>query len=92
MSITDQYVQCLACDEDVRVESIDNLTDIDPMTYGILLYAEKCKCGFKTVLEYVCDMRYSHTLSVEESNEDKDGLQWYAHQSNRWVVGKEEDE
>ena len=87
LSISDQYVQCLACDEDVRVERIDNLTDIDPTSYGIVLYAEQCECGFKTVLEYSCDVSYSHRLSVEESGEDK----WMA-RAGGWSIVKIEEE
>ena len=88
MSISNQYIQCLACGEDVRVESIDNLTEIDPQCYGIVLNAEQCECGFKTILEYDCNWDYSHRLSVEESGKGK----WLAQRGYWSVIRLEEEE
>jgi len=86
MFIEDQYVECLACDEEVRVKSIDNLLCIDPDNYGILLYCEPCKCGFKNVLEYMYDVRYSHQLSVDESNNNDEGKEWHWNRRNYYEV------
>ena len=86
MFIEDQHVECLACGEEVRVESIDNLLSIDPTNYGIMLYCEPCKCGFKNVLEYMYDERYSHQISVEESNDNDEGKDWHWNRRNYYEV------
>ena len=88
LSISDQYVQCLACDEDVRVEWIENLTDIDPHSYTIMLHCETCECGFTTVLEYAYHPQYSHQRSVEVSGEDK----WVDRRGSWSIVKIEEEE
>lgn len=86
MCIEDQYVECMACDEEVRVESIDNLLSIDPTNYGIVLYCEPCKCGFKNVYEYIHNPQYSHQLSVEESNDNDEGKEWHWNRRNYYEV------
>ena len=92
MSISDQHVKCLACGEDVRVESIDNLLDIDPTNYTIMLHCEPCKCGFKNVLEYVYNAEYSHHMSVEESNDNEDGIEWVAQRPwEQWKIDRYEE-
>ena len=92
MSISDQYVECLACGEDVRVESIDNLLDISPRDYTIMLYCEPCKCGFKNVLEYAYNAEYSHRTSAEESNDNEDGIEWNAQRTfPQWKINRYEE-
>lgn len=91
MHIQDQHVECLACGEEVRVESIDNLMDIDPTNYGIVLFCEPCKCGFKNVLEYIYNERYSHQMSVEESNDNDEGKKWYWNRRDYYEVDCEEE-
>ncbi len=92
MSISDQYVECLACGEDVRVERIDNLLDISPRDYTIMLYCEPCKCGFKNVLEYAYNAEYSHRTSAEESNDNEDGVEWVAQRpSAPWRIDRYEE-
>jgi len=86
MYIEDQQVECLACDEEVRVERIDNLTDIDPTNYGIVLTCEPCKCGFKNVLEYIYNERYSYEMSVQESNDNDEGKEWHWNRHNYYEV------
>tara|TARA_R100001594_G_scaffold150530_1_gene212170 strand:+ start:150 stop:464 length:315 start_codon:yes stop_codon:yes gene_type:complete len=92
MSISDQYVQCLACGEEVRVESIDNLLDISPSDYTIILNCEPCKCGFRNVLEYAFNAEYSHGSSVAESNDNEDGVEWVAQRTfPQWKINRYEE-
>ena len=93
MSISDQYVECLACGEEVRVESIDNLFDISPSDYTIMLNCEPCKCGFRNVLEYAFNAEYSHNSSVAESNDNEDGVEWVAQRTfPQWKINRYEEE
>jgi hypothetical protein len=69
MHISDSHVPCLKCGEDVATKSIDNLTEIMPDEYTIIVETEQCKCGFVTVLEYVCNDKYSLDMSIERTNE-----------------------
>ena len=91
MSISDQHVQCLACGEEVRVESIDNLLDISPSDYTIMLYCEPCECGFKNVLEYAYNAEYSHRTSEAESNDNEDGVEWCANRHSYWSINRYEE-
>tara|TARA_R100000700_G_C3146549_1_gene126640 strand:- start:670 stop:984 length:315 start_codon:yes stop_codon:yes gene_type:complete len=92
MSISNQYVECLACGEDVRVERIDNLLDISPSDYTIMLYCVPCECGFKNVLEYAYHAEYSHRTSAEESNGDEDGVEWVAQRTfPQWKIDRYEE-
>ena len=86
MYIQDQHVECLACGEDVKVKSIDNLLDISPNDYTIMLYCEPCKCGFKNVIEYVYNAEYSHQTSVQESNDNDEGKEWHWNRRNYYEV------
>ena len=86
MFIQAQYIECLACGEDVEVKSIDNLLDISPKEYTIMLYCKPCKCGFKNVLDYVYDERLSHQRSVEESNDNNEGKEWDWNRRNYYEV------
>jgi len=86
MHIQDQHVECLACGENVKVKSIDNLLDISPNDYTIMLYCEPCKCGFKNVIEYVYNAQYSHQTSVEESNDNDEGKEWHWNRRNYYEV------
>lgn len=92
MSISDQYVQCLACGEEVRVESIENLLDISPSDYTIMLYCEPCECGFRNVLEYAFNAEYSHRTSEAESNDNEDGVEWVAQRTfPQWNINRYEE-
>ena len=92
MSISDQHVQCLACEEEVRVESIDNLLDISPRDYTIMLYCEPCKCGFRNVLEYEFNADFSYRASAEESNDNEDGVEWVAQRTFPvWKIDRYEE-
>ncbi len=86
MYIQDQHVECLSCGEDVKVKSIDNLLDISPNDYTIMLYCEPCKCGFKNVIEYVYNAQYSHQTSVQESNDNDEGKEWHWNRRNYYEV------
>lgn len=69
MHISDSHVNCLKCLQPVNTKSIDNLMDINPDEYTIIVETEQCKCGFVTVLEYVCNDKYSLDMSIERTNE-----------------------
>lgn len=86
-----QYTDCLNCGDRVHIRCIENMDDeIDPCSYLITMTFSPCKCGFVTVLEYERNKRYSLETSEEASNELAGKNIWYAHESSKTLIGKEE--
>jgi len=100
LDITDQWVECHNCDEDVRVASIENLLDIAPRDYGIQLRCDPCpKCGIVNVYEYVANNRYSLQQTVEatnehfaETNDERGGVEAYTTSKTEWYFHNEGDD
>tara|TARA_R100000781_G_scaffold113419_3_gene81871 strand:- start:330 stop:662 length:333 start_codon:yes stop_codon:yes gene_type:complete len=100
MAISDQWVDCHNCEESVRVEIIENLTDIAPREYGIVLRCDPCpKCGFVNVYEYLANDRYSKELTQEATNEhfeqigdERGGVEFYNISKTKWYFHNEEEE
>lgn len=69
LHLSHSLVPCMACDKEVVTKSIDNLEDIDPDGYTIIVECEQCECGFVNVLEYVANDKYSLQASVDRTNE-----------------------
>ena len=67
------------CGARVEIDTIDNLENINPNEYTILVSCKPCnECEFTTVLEYVCDFNYSLRASEQASNEWLEEDRWMA--------------
>ncbi len=72
LEIASSMVDCMNCDESVATASIENLEEISPNDYTIIIECEPCVCGFVNVLEYVEKPQYSVNESVSRSNDRLD--------------------
>jgi len=89
-----QYTECLHCGETVDIKTIENMDDeISPTDYCITMTFNPCrKCGFVTVLEYEINNRFSLQSSAEASNALAGKPIWYAQETCKTVIWKEEEE
>ena len=100
LDIQDQWVECHKCDEHVRVAIIENLLDIAPRDYGIVLRCDPCpECGIVNVYEYVANDRYSLQETVQATNEhfeetgdERGGVEAYTTSKTKWYFHNEEEE